>query len=163
MDKNLYTWISKIKMLVFDFDGVMTDNKVIVDETGKESVVCHRGDGLGLEMLRKHAKIETLVISKEMNRVVAQRCRKLKMKYLHGIDDKLVTLKREVKRREMMLNDVCFVGNDINDIECMKEAGYSIAVKDSHVEVLKVADLITKNTGGNGAVREICDLIVSKQ
>jgi YrbI family 3-deoxy-D-manno-octulosonate 8-phosphate phosphatase len=155
--------LRKIKLLVLDFDGVMTDNKVTMDENGKESVVCNRGDGLGLEMLRKQKHIEIIVLSKEKNKVVAARCKKLGIKVIHGVDDKLITFEQEVKKRKLSFDNVSFVGNDINDIECIKRAGVGIAIADSYPSVLKVADLVTSKKGGDGAVRQICDWILGSE
>lgn len=158
--KKIFKQLKDIKFLVFDFDGVMTDNRVFVDENGKESVICHRGDGLGLELLKKNKDIEIVVMSKEKNKVVAARCKKLNIKTIHGLDDKVTRFKSEVRKRKISFSKACFVGNDVNDIKCMKQAGISIAVADSHPDVLKVADLITSKNGGNGAVREICEWIM---
>lgn len=153
--------LRQIKLLALDFDGVMTNNKLLVDENGKESVVCSRSDGLGLEMLKKALRIEVIVLSKEKNKIVAARCKKLKLEVAHGLDDKLTAFENEVKKRKLSFDDVCFVGNDVNDIECIKRAGVGIAIADSYPCVLKVADLVTTKRGGDGAVREICDWILN--
>jgi YrbI family 3-deoxy-D-manno-octulosonate 8-phosphate phosphatase len=150
---------SKIKLLVCDFDGVMTNNKVYTDEDGKESVICDRGDGLGIEYYKKKGG-EILVISKEKNKVVEARCKKLGVRVLHGVDEKLDLFIREVKKLDIVMEEVCYMGNDINDLECIKEAGIGVAVNDSYPEVKKIANYITEKGGGAGAVREICDLIV---
>lgn len=158
--RNVIAELKKIKLLALDFDGVMTDNKLIVDENGKESVICNRADGLGIEMLKKNTNIDVIVISKEKNKVVASRCKKLKIRCIHGLDDKITKLKAEVADRNLSLDQVCYVGNDINDIECLQQAGVSIAIADSYPEVLKTADLVTTKKGGDGAVRQICDWIL---
>lgn len=149
----------KVKLLVLDFDGVMTDNKVYVDENGKETVCCSRSDGLGIERLKKFG-VKILVISKEKNKVVTARCKKLKIRCIQRIDDKLKTLKQILKDTDIPPSQVCYLGNDINDIECIKLAGFGCAVRDSHPALLKVADYVTKNKGGDGVVREACDLIL---
>lgn len=151
--------LKKIKLLVLDFDGVMTDNRVLVSEDGKESVFCNRGDGLGIEMLKKKG-IEVVVISKETNKVVQARCKKLKIECWDSIDEKYKLFLREIKKRNLKLENVCFIGNDINDLECIKNAGIGVAVADSYKSVLRIADYITKKRGGEGAVREIADLIL---
>jgi YrbI family 3-deoxy-D-manno-octulosonate 8-phosphate phosphatase len=152
----------KIKLLVLDFDGVMTDNRVLVSEDGKEFVFCYRGDGLGIEMLRKKG-IEVIVISKEKNPVVQARCNKLKIECWQGIDDKETIFLREIKKRGLNLEDVCFIGNDITDLGCIKKAGLGIAVADSEEPLLDIADYVTKRKGGKGAVREICNLILKSK
>lgn len=160
--KNLNEKFKKIKLLVLDFDVVMTDNRVLVSEGGKESVLCHRGDGLGIEMLNKQG-IEVVVISKEKNPVVQARCKKLDIKCWQGADRKNNLLLREIKKRNLELANVCFIGNDINDLECIKIAGIGIAVADSHQSILKIADYVTNKLGGGGAIREVCDLLLSSK
>ncbi len=150
---------SKIKLLALDFDGVFTNNKVLIDETGKEYVTCDRSDGLGIEILKEKTNIEIIILSKEKNNVVESRCKKLGIKCIHGIDNKLIVLKEEIKKRKIGLENVCFVGNDINDISCLKNVGVSIGVADSHPIVLKIADYITLKKGGEGAIREVCEFL----
>lgn len=151
----------KVKLLVLDFDGVMTDNKVYVDEDGKELVCCSRSDGLGIENL-KEAGVKIWVLSKERNKAVDARCKKLKIRCIQGIDDKLKTLRKILKDTDISPSQICYLGNDINDIECVKSAGFGCAVKDSHPSLLKVADFVTKNKGGDGAVREVSELILGR-
>lgn len=149
----------KIKLLVLDFDGVLTDNRVLVSEDGKESVFCNRSDSLGIEMLQKSG-IEVIVISKEKNKVVKVRCEKLKISCKNGIENKINIFLKEIKKRNLKKEQVCYIGNDINDLECIKVAGVGVAVADSYSKILKSADYITKKNGGKGAVREIADLIL---
>lgn len=150
--------LSSIKLLVLDFDGVMTDNRVLVTEEGKEAVLCHRGDGLGLEMLRAKG-IEAIVISKEKNPVVAARCRKLGIECIQGCDNKLEKLKKRAESGNLKPEEISYVGNDVNDLECMGWVGLPIAVSDAEPEVLAVAKWVTSKPGGHGAVREVCDAI----
>lgn len=157
--KNLNELTKKIKLLVLDFDGVLTDNRVIVDEDGKESVICDRGDGLGLDALRK--RIPIVVISKETNKVVKARCKKLKIRCYNSIDDKLTQLKKVCGEYKIGLGNVCYVGNDINDLDCVKAVGFGVAVADSHPKVLSSAKYVTKKNGGRGAVREVCGILLS--
>ena len=151
---------TKIKLLVLDFDGVLTDNKVYVDENGIETVCCSRADGLGIEMVQ-NSDIDVLVLSKEKNKVVQTRCEKLNIRLIQGLNNKLIVLKKEIAKRKLSKREVCYVGNDINDLECMKFVGLSCAVKDAQPEVLKAANFVTEKNGGNGAVREICELMES--
>jgi YrbI family 3-deoxy-D-manno-octulosonate 8-phosphate phosphatase len=154
------TLLRGIELLVFDFDGVMTDNRVLVFDDGREAVLCNRGDGMGLEMLKK-AGVPLAVISKEINPVVGARCKKLKIPYLQGIEDKLAELTQIVRERGLELAQVAYVGNDVNDLECMHAAGVAIAPADSHPDALRAADLVTSAPGGFGAVREVCDLLLA--
>ena len=150
---------SKVKLLVMDFDGVMTNNKVIVDENGKESVTCNRSDGMGIEMLLEKC-IGAIVISKETNKVVKARCKKLSIPCVNGIDDKITILKKELKSRGLKPENVCYMGNDVNDIECMEYVGVAVAVNDAYPEVKKFAQYVTNKNGGEGAVREVIDNII---
>lgn len=150
-----------IRLVVCDFDGVMTDNKVLVDENMVESVVCNRGDGVGIELLKKNG-IDVVVVSKERNTVVKARCDKLSVPVWQGVDDKVLLFRTEIKKRGLSMGEVCYIGNDINDLDCIKEAGIGIAVADSHKGLLKAADFVTEKKGGDGAVREICDMILDE-
>lgn len=148
----------RIKFLVLDFDGVMTDNLVLIDDKGNESVFCNRSDGLGIELLKK--KIGIIVLSKEKGNIAKARCKKLGIPCFNGLKDKSRFLIMEAKRRNLSLKNVCFIGNDINDIGCIKLAGIGVAVADAHPEVIKSGNFITKKKGGEGAVREVIDLIL---
>lgn len=152
--------LKRIKLLVFDFDGVMTDNRVLVFEDGREAVLCNRGDGYGLDLLRATG-LPTAVISKEVNPVVGARCRKLKMAYDQGIDDKIGVLARVVREHGVEMADVAYMGNDVNDLDCLRAAGVAIVPADAHPDVLGAADIVTVASGGFGAVREVCDLIIA--
>lgn len=153
--------LDQIKFVAFDFDGVFTDNRVIVSETGQESVICNRSDGIGLERLRQ-INIPFAVFSTEANPVVAARCRKLKIPCfsgLSGLNDKLNCLKQVINEKGISLDQVAFVGNDINDLPCFRAVGLPVAVSDAWVEVRKEASLVLTRAGGFGSVREFCDLL----
>ena len=150
--------LSGIELLVLDFDGVMTDNKVSVTQSGEESVTCCRADGLGIAELLKHG-VRIVVISTEVNQVVQARCRKLGVECYQGVDDKLVLLRKIAKKSEIDAGKIAFMGNDRNDLACMRWVGTAIAVADAYPEILEVADVVTEKRGGQGAVREVCDLM----
>ncbi len=149
------------KLLVLDFDGVLTDNRVWVTESGNEAVACDRSDGMGLAMLRAQG-LEIVVLSTEKNPVVAARCRKLGLPCQQGVDDKAAALRMLAAQRGVELSEVVYVGNDVNDLECLHLAGCGVAVADAHAEVLAAADLVLKRPGGHGAVRELCDLLLDR-
>ena len=149
----------KPALVVLDFDGVLTDNRVWVTELGEESVACNRSDGMGLSMLRKSG-VEVVVLSTERNPVVAARCKKLNLPCYQGIDDKRDELLRLTARYGVNMKDVVYIGNDVNDLECISMVGCGIAVADAHPSVLKAADLILTRQGGYGAVREFCDRVL---
>ena len=151
--------MAAIRFVAFDFDGVFTDNSVYVTESGKEAVRCSRADGFGLSALRK-AGVEVFVISTETNPVVSARCAKLSIPCVQACEDKLAALGALLDKRRLDLADAAFVGNDVNDVACLKAVGLPIVVRDAHPDVLEFAAYRTEALGGNGAVREVCDLIV---
>jgi YrbI family 3-deoxy-D-manno-octulosonate 8-phosphate phosphatase len=146
-------------LLVLDFDGVLTDNRVWVDQDGREAVMANRSDSLGLEILRK-AGVEALVISYEVNPVVAARCKKMKLPFLQGVADKAAALRSYLEDRRLDASRVIYLGNDINDLPCFPLVGWAAAPADAEPDVLREADHILARRGGYGAVRELCDLIL---
>lgn len=152
--------LSRIKALVTDFDGVHTNNLASVNQEGIESVSVNRSDGLGISVL-KNSSIKFLILSKEKNPVVTARAQKLAVESIQGIDNKPLALTEWVKQNNLSFNEIAYVGNDINDIEVMKLCGISIAVADSYPEVTEIADWVLKNNGGQGAIREITDALLS--
>ena len=160
VNPELFELFSVAKFLVFDFDGVFTDNLVYTTEDGKESVACWRSDGLGIAQVKKLG-VPIWVISTEKNPVVARRCQKLGIDCIHGCDNKFLVLEELLVKYNCGFKDVIFVGNDINDIECLKHVGFPIIVADAHPDVHYLAQYVTNAPGGKGAVREVCDLIVA--
>ncbi len=152
----------KVELLVMDFDGVLTDNRVWVDEQGHESVASNRSDSLGLNHLRAQTKVQALVISKEVNPVVSARCQKINLECLQAVDDKPALLAKVMKERGINPEHVIYIGNDTNDLPCFPLVGYAVAPADAHPEVLRGVDHVTSLSGGRGAVRELCDLILDK-
>jgi YrbI family 3-deoxy-D-manno-octulosonate 8-phosphate phosphatase len=149
-----------LRLVVFDFDGVMTDNRVWVSEQGDEWVACNRSDGLGLEALHRLG-VECLVLSTETNPVVAARCRKLKLACEHGVADKADRLRRLIAERGLTPAQIVYVGNDVNDIGCLRLAGCGVVVADAHPEARRAADIALTRAGGHGAVRELCDRLAA--
>lgn len=149
-----------IKLLVLDFDGVMTDNHVYVDQNGKEMVKCDRGDGLGLSKLKK-ANIDVIVLSTEKNPVVNARCEKLGIESYQGCTNKIINLKKIANEKGLSPREIAFLGNDINDLDCLNWVGIPIAVADSYPPVIKSASMITSRKGGDGAIREVSDWIIA--
>ena len=147
-----------VKLVAFDFDGVFTDNCVIVNQFGEESVKCWRSDGLGLARL-KSIGVEILILSTETNLVVQKRAEKLNVKCIQGVNDKAFVLEQYCKKLGIELSNTMFVGNDINDISAFKIVGIPVGVADSYPEVIDSVIFQTKKSGGYGAVREISDLI----
>lgn len=149
-----------VRLVVFDFDGVFTDDRVYVDQDGRESVACSRGDGLGLHRLRGQG-VRTAVLSTETNPVVAARCRKLELHCRQGVADKASALEALVRQAGLGWHEVAFVGNDVNDLGCLARAGLAVAPADARAEVRAVADWVLQSRGGRGAVREVCELLMA--
>jgi N-acylneuraminate cytidylyltransferase len=150
-----------VSLIVFDFDGVMTDNCALIDEDGHEQVVVNRSDGMGISLLRQQTNLSMLVLSTETNTTVAARCNKLGLPFIQGIKDKAGTLKKWLIDHYIDPNHVIYVGNDVNDMPCFSVVGCAIAPADAHPFVREKADLVLQCKGGKGAVREICDLLLS--
>ncbi|GAB4485673.1 MAG: N-acylneuraminate cytidylyltransferase [Anaerolineales bacterium] len=155
---------AQIDLLVLDFDGVVTDNRVWVSEEGREMVAAWRSDSLIMDKLRA-AGTEVVILSSEVNPVVAARARKMKVEAIHGIglNDKAEVLKNLLESRKIEPSRVAYIGNDLNDLPCFDVVGWAVAVANAQPEVLRAADFVTTKAGGHGAVREICDLILSRK
>jgi YrbI family 3-deoxy-D-manno-octulosonate 8-phosphate phosphatase len=151
---------NKISLIVFDFDGVMTDNGVWLDQNGMEFVRCDRSDGLGIAQLHELG-VSMLVLSTEVNPVVGARCAKLKLSVEQGISDKGARLREILRERSIDARDVAYIGNDVNDSDCLRIVGTAVVVRDAHPDVVSLADHVLERPGGHGAVREFCDLLVA--
>lgn len=149
----------RIKLIATDFDGVWTDNKVFTFSNCLEAVVSSKSDSLALGSFRQRFPIPIVVVSKERNPVVESRCAKLQLEALCAIDDKVCTLDRELTRRGLSWHEVCYIGNDLNDLDCIRRAGLSFCPSDAAPEVRRQADYILSHSGGNGAVREMLELL----
>ncbi|MBF0261612.1 MAG: acylneuraminate cytidylyltransferase [Magnetococcales bacterium] len=145
--------------VVFDFDGVLTDNRVLVNQDGIESVLCSRGDGMGFDILRA-AGIPAFIMSTETNPVVSARARKLKLPVFQAVRDKGVALETLCREHGFKPERIIFVGNDINDLPAMKIAGFPVAVADAQAVVRKAAWRVLKTPGGFGIVRELIEGIL---
>jgi len=154
---NIGEIICRIRLVAFDFDGVFTDNMVYVFEDGSEAVRCFRSDGIGLQKLRRLG-IESVIISTESNPVVSARARKLKIRCIQDCPDKRAVLEDIAQENNITLNEIAFVGNDINDLPCLECVALPIVVQDAYQDIVPIALYQTKNPGGHGAVREVCDL-----
>lgn len=158
MEKISQEVLSSIRLIVFDFDGVFTDNTVYVTQEGVESVRCWRSDGLGLSRL-KSLGVSLFIISTEANPVVSARANKLKLPCRQGIEDKAVTILETCRELGIEPAQTMFVGNDINDIPAFRAIGVPVAVADAYPEVYPHVLGRTEKPGGLGAVREVCDWV----
>ncbi|OGP13267.1 MAG: hypothetical protein A2054_11290 [Deltaproteobacteria bacterium GWA2_55_10] len=159
MNRALTNFPGELHLIVFDFDGVFTDNKVHVSASGEETVVCDRRDGLGIRML-KEKDIPMFILSLETNPVVAVRANKLGLGAVTGCEDKLGVLRTYSDKNGIDLSKTIYMGNDLNDLDAMRAVGFSVCPSDSHEEVKKVASVVLRSRGGDGAVRELSEMIL---
>jgi len=145
-----------IDALVFDFDGVLTDNSVYVSESGNELVRCSRADGLAFDVLRKLKK-PVYIVSTEKNPVVSSRANKLNVPVVQGVSDKVAAVSDLAKQHSYQLSKILFVGNDLNDYLAMDLCGFSACPCDSHKEIKDISTLVLKTKGGDGVVRELIE------
>ena len=151
------------KLLVMDFDGVFTDDTVITDQDGRESVICSRSDGFGLDMLRQHGKVHALILSREENPVVSARARKLGLEVYQGVQDKAQAIQQLIKKHNLTQAEVVYIGNDLNDLPVLPYVGYFACPQDAHSEVIRRADLVLSKPGGRGAIRELIEIILRSE
>lgn len=154
-------WPERIELVVFDFDGVMTDNRVVVNDTGNEAVMCNRSDGWGIGQMHA-AGVPMIVLSTEPNPVVAARCAKQRLDCHQNVADKRAYLAEYLEAKGIDPAHVIFVGNDANDIDCMELVGLPVAVADSEPVTIAAAKVVLSRRGGHGAVRELCDLVLEQ-
>jgi 3-deoxy-D-manno-octulosonate 8-phosphate phosphatase (KDO 8-P phosphatase) len=152
--------VADVSLIVFDFDGVLTDNKVYVFQDGSEAVACNRADGLAFDLLRAQG-FSTVIISTERNPVVRMRADKLRIPVLYSIADKVAALHRYCQENALNPERVMFVGNDLNDLPIMAASAYPIAVADAHPRVREKAWSVLQTPGGAGVAREIVERVVN--
>ena len=147
--------LERVRMAIFDFDGVFTDNRVWVNERGEEMLAFSRSDGLGLRRLDE-VGVEYLIVSMEANPIVGARANKLNAPCVQGVHDKLTVLR---ERAGDDLEDVAYVGNDINDADCLRAVGLPVVPADAWPEVKALARWVLSRPGGAGCIREFCDAV----
>ena len=160
LPQSLAESLRSVRLVLLDFDGVLTDNRVIVSELGEESVVCSRADGIGIARLRSLG-IPCCVVSSEENVVVERRCEKLGVRCFRGVKSKVDVAEALGAELGVSPGEMLFVGNDVNDLDVLRFVGLGVAVADAVPEVQQVAGIVLDRRGGFGAVREICDRIAA--
>ena len=148
--------LDDIDAFVFDFDGVLTNNLVYLDQNGVESVSCSRADGLAFDVLRKLNK-PAFILSTEKNYVVTMRAKKLKIPAIQGVSDKVEAIKELADKKNYNLKSILYVGNDLNDYLVMQICGYTACPIDSHPRIKEVSNYILNSKGGKGVVRELLE------
>ncbi|RLC32529.1 MAG: phenylphosphate carboxylase subunit delta [Deltaproteobacteria bacterium] len=152
---------AKIKLLFLDVDGVLTDGRIIMNAHGEEIKAFDVKDGQGLKMLLSIG-VEVAIVSGRKSRVVEYRARDLGIKQLYqGVNDKKSLCRQLIEERGLEKEQVCCMGDDLPDLAMFRESGLRIAVADAAEEVRRAADRVTKNRGGRGAVREVCEWLLA--
>ncbi|MDP6437228.1 MAG: HAD-IIIA family hydrolase [Gammaproteobacteria bacterium] len=150
-----------VELLVLDVDGVLTDGRLHFDAKGNEFKVFHARDGYGIRRLLE-AGVQIAIISGRKSVAVEKRAAELAIPHVHlGAQNKLAVMNKLVERLSLNTGATACVGDDIPDLACMEQAGLAIAVADAHPDLDAVADWHTHNGGGQGAVREVCDLLLA--
>jgi YrbI family 3-deoxy-D-manno-octulosonate 8-phosphate phosphatase len=148
--------LERVRFVAFDFDGVFTDNRVWVNERGEESLAFSRSDGLGLRRLDE-VGVRYLIVSMERNPIVSARAAKLRAECVQGVHDKLTLLRERLDGAGVPLEDAAYLGNDVNDAECLRAVGCPVVPADAWPEVRSLARGVLSRSGGEGCVREFCD------
>jgi YrbI family 3-deoxy-D-manno-octulosonate 8-phosphate phosphatase len=154
--------LQRVRFAVFDFDGVFTDNRVWVNERGEEMLAFSRSDGLGLRRLYE-VGVRCLIVSTEPNAIVGARAQKLRVNCVQGVDDKLAVLQERTAAAGVELESAAYIGNDVNDAECLRAVGLPVVPADAWPEVKPLARWVLSRPGGAGCVREFCDGIWEAQ
>lgn len=154
---------ARVKLLITDIDGVMTDGRIVYSIYGDELKFFDVTDGFGISLLNR-AGIKTVIITAKKSRIVKMRARDLKIaKAYAGFIDKLIPFNDVLKRFKIPPEEVCFIGDDLMDMPVLKRVGFAVSVPNAVAEVKAIVHHITTKTGGRGAVREICELILKSQ
>ena len=163
MDESLREKASKVKLLLLDVDGVLTDGRIIYDSAGRDAKFFNVHDGLGVYLL-KRAGIPTILITAKASRAIKPRARDMQVAAVfEGISPKNAVLDKILKKFKLSVQEACFVGDDLVDICLMKRVGFAVAVFNACAEVKNLAHYITQREGGRGAVREVAELILKSQ
>ncbi|MFL5980514.1 MAG: KdsC family phosphatase [Gaiellaceae bacterium] len=154
--------LERVRFAIFDFDGVFTDNRVWVNERGEEALAFSRSDGLGLRRLDQ-VGVQYLIVSMEQNPIVGARAQKLRADCVQGVDDKPAVVRKRAGALGVSLEATAYVGNDINDAECLRAVGLPVVPADAWPEVKPLARWVLSRSGGQGCVREFCDAVWAAQ
>lgn len=150
--------LNNVRLVVYDFDGVMTNNTVLVREDGLESVTVSRADGFATGMIKRKG-IQQVIMTMEKNKVVEARARKLDLPVIKGVDDKKTTLLAYCKDHKISLENIAYIGNDINDLDVMKIVGYPVCPSDAYEEIRRISRIVLNVPGGSGVIRDFVRFI----
>lgn len=158
-NKNKRIPLKNLEAIFFDFDGVLTDNRVYINQQGEEMVQCNRADGLAFDALRK-LKINCFILSTEKSDIVLNRAKKLKVSAFNNLSNKLIKVEELAKLKNFSISRSLYIGNDLNDYKVMNSCGYSACPSDSHKNVKGIASHLLKSKGGQGVAREVVEDIL---
>jgi YrbI family 3-deoxy-D-manno-octulosonate 8-phosphate phosphatase len=161
--KKIVLKASKIKVVLTDVDGVLTDSGMYYSNKGDIMKKFHTRDGMGVTLLRKN-HIPSVIVTKEKNEIIKQWSKKMKIdKLLMGVLKKEVVLEKICKNYGVKSSEICYIGDDVNDLELLKLVGLSATPSDGIIEAQKICDYVCENSGGNGVFREVANMILSSQ
>lgn len=160
--KNRRSFPRKVSYLIMDFDGVLTDDKVYTDQDGHESVRSSRSDGFAIGLLKENTTIHPLILSRESNPVVTARALKLGIEVFQSVMKKDLAIQGLIKDRKLNAAEIIYIGNDLNDLVVLPFVGYFVCPADANPKVIRQADLVLNHAGGQGAVRELIELILDQ-
>ncbi|MEA5460798.1 HAD-IIIA family hydrolase [Arcicella sp. LKC2W] len=164
MTEEILSKARKIKLLITDCDGVLTDGSVYYGEQGEILKKFNIRDGMGVERLRKLADVQTGIITGEVSPSVVKRAEKLQITELHlGIKDKLKVLMQIMVNKNLTTDDIAYIGDDVNDIEIMQQVGLTACPADAISFTKNIADYICESKGGEGCFREFAELIIASK
>lgn len=163
VEESILNKAKKIKLLLLDVDGVLTDGRIVYNSRGEDAKFFHVHDGLGVYLLKK-AGIKTILITAKGSKAIRPRARDMQVEEIfQNIFPKSAVLGKILNKNKVNSDEVCFVGDDLVDLCLMKRVGFPIAVSNAAPEIKQVAAYITLNHGGLGAVREVAELILKSQ
>ena len=161
MSSALNTIFNNVKLFVYDFDGVMTNNRFILDNDGNEYVSLNRSDGMAVQMI-KSLGINQIILSTEHSKLVKHRASKLSIDCYYGVENKLTKLKDIIKNYDSSPDNVCYIGNDVNDLDAMSYVGLKMSPADAEKSILQICDHIINRNGGAGVIRELYFMITGE-
>ena len=163
MNQKITNLCKKIKLVITDVDGVLTDGGMYYSDKGEIVKKFHVRDGMGINILLRNG-IQTVIVTKENSKIVKKWAKKMNVsKTYSGIKIKEKELEKICKYYKILPSEVAFIGDDVNDIGLMKKVGFSVTPSDGILQAKKIANYICKTSGGNGALREMIDLILKKK
>ena len=163
MGKSIKEKLKGIRLLILDVDGVMTDGRIIMDDAGREIKNFNVRDGHGIKILQR-CGVKVAILTGRKSKVVEHRAKDLEIKDVYQkVYNKKEVFEKILKKHKLLADAVAFIGDDIVDVPVLKRVGFSVAVADALDIVKKSVDYVAKNRGGDGAVREICEMILQAQ